>query len=66
MNKHLAALFSFYDYHARNGVALAQALVSGDARSRGGYKSFLHHVTGAGRCPPGRCGCARLGGSPAP
>ena len=28
VNKHLAALFSFYDYRARNGVPLAQALVA--------------------------------------
>jgi integrase len=46
VNKHLAALFSFYDYHARNGVALAQALVEWRRSNRGGYKSFLHHVTG--------------------
>ena len=46
VNKHLAALFSFYDYHARNGVALAQALVEWRRSSRGGYRSFLHHVVG--------------------
>ena len=27
VNRHLAALFSFYDYQARNGVELAQVLV---------------------------------------
>lgn len=48
VNKHLAALFSFYDYHARNGVALAQALVTWRRSNRGGYRPFLHHVT-AGR-----------------
>jgi len=48
LNKHLAALFSFYDYHARNGVALAQALVSWRRSNRGGYRPLLHHVT-AGR-----------------
>ena len=48
VNKHLAALFSFYDYHARNGVALAQALVAWRRSNRGGYKPFLHHVS-AGR-----------------
>ena len=46
VNKHLAALFSFYDYHARNGVALAQALVQWRRSARGGYKPFLHHVVG--------------------
>ena len=48
VNKHLAALFSFYDYHARNGVVLAAALVSWRRSNRGGYRSFLHHVS-AGR-----------------
>ena len=53
VNKHLAALFSFYDYHARNGVPLAQSLVAWRRSNRGGYKPFLHHVTG-GRPVPGR------------
>jgi integrase/recombinase XerD len=48
VNKHLAALFSFYDYQARNGVALAQSMVAWRRVNRGGYRSFLHHVT-AGR-----------------
>ena len=48
VNKHLAALFSFYDWRARNGVALAQSLVAWRRVTRGGYRSFLHHVT-AGR-----------------
>jgi integrase len=37
VNKHLAALFSFYDYHARNGVTLAQALITWRRSNRGGY-----------------------------
>lgn len=45
VNKHLAALFSFYDYQARNGVTLAQSLVAWRRVNRGGYRSFLHHVT---------------------
>jgi integrase len=53
VNRHLAALFSFYDYHARNGVPLAQALVSWRRSNRGGYKAFLHHVS-AGRKVPTR------------
>jgi integrase/recombinase XerD len=48
VNKHLAALFSFYEYHARNGVPLAQALVTWRRSNRGGYRPFLHHVS-AGR-----------------
>lgn len=45
VNRHLAALFSFYDYHARAGVAVATALVAWRRVSRGSYKPFLHHVT---------------------
>jgi integrase len=48
VNRHLAALFSFYDYRSRNGVELAQALVAWRRVNRGGYRPFLHHVT-AGR-----------------
>jgi integrase len=45
INRHLAAVFSFYDYHARNGVELAQVLVMWRRFNRGGYRAFLHHVT---------------------
>jgi len=48
LNRHLAAVFSFYDYQARNGVALAQQLVAWRRSNRGGYRPFLHHAT-AGR-----------------
>jgi integrase len=48
VNRHLAALFCFYDYQARNGVELAQVLVAWRRVNRGGYRPFLHHVT-AGR-----------------
>ena len=48
VNKHLAALFSFYDYQARNGVVVAQSLVAWRRTNRGGYRPFLQHVT-AGR-----------------
>jgi hypothetical protein len=40
VNKHLAALFSFYDYQARNGVPLAQSLVAWRRVNRGGYRPF--------------------------
>ncbi|HZM67510.1 MAG TPA: tyrosine-type recombinase/integrase [Nakamurella sp.] len=46
VNKHLAALFSFYDWQARNGVALAQSLVAWRRVNRGNYRPFLQHVTG--------------------
>lgn len=45
VNRHLAALFGFYDFHARSGVALAADLVAWRRVSRGSYKPFLHHVT---------------------
>ncbi|HZM65416.1 MAG TPA: site-specific integrase [Nakamurella sp.] len=48
VNRHLAALFTFYEYQARNGVMLAQSLVAWRRVNRGGYRPFLHHVT-AGR-----------------
>jgi len=46
VNKHLAALFSFYDWQALNGVVLAQSLVAWRRVNRGGYRPFLQHVTG--------------------
>jgi site-specific recombinase XerD len=45
VNRHLGAVFSFYEYHARSGVALADGLVALRRSGRGGYKPFLHHVT---------------------
>jgi len=53
VNRHLAGLFSFYDFHARNGVVLAGALVNWRRSARGGYKPFLTHLT-AGRPVPTR------------
>jgi len=44
--KHLAALFSFYDWQARNGVVVAQSLVAWRRTNRGGYRPLLQHVTG--------------------
>src|SRR5664279_1581922 len=35
LNRHLAALFTFYDYRARNGVVLAQSLVAWRRVNRG-------------------------------
>lgn len=45
VNRHLAAVFGFYDFHARNGVALAESLVAWRRVPRGSFKPFLHHVT---------------------
>lgn len=53
VNRHLAALFGFYDFHARSGVVLAADLVAWRRVSRGSYKPFLHHVT-RGRPVPTR------------
>lgn len=53
VNRHLAAVFSFYDHHTRAGVALAEGLVAWRRVPRGSYKPFLHHVT-AGRPIPTR------------
>jgi len=45
VNRHLAAVFGFYDHHARAGVGVAEGLVAWRRVSRGSYKPFLHHVT---------------------
>jgi len=45
VNRHLAAVFAFYDFHARAGVELAASLVAWRRVPRGSYKPFLHHVT---------------------
>jgi integrase len=45
VNRHLAAVFGFYDFHARSGVGVAADLVAWRRVSRGSYKPFLHHVT---------------------
>jgi integrase/recombinase XerD len=46
VNRHLAALFGFYDFHARTGVELAASLIAWRRVARGSYKPFLQHVTG--------------------
>ncbi len=53
VNRHLAAVFGFYDFHARAGVDLADSLVAWRRVPRGSFKPFLHHVT-AGRPIPTR------------
>jgi site-specific recombinase XerD len=49
VNRKLAALTSFCEFHARHGVALGGLLVTMQPPGRGGsaspYKPFLHHVT---------------------
>lgn len=53
VNRHLAAVFGFYDFHARAGVGLAADLVAWRRVGRGSYRPFLHHVT-AGKPVPVR------------
>jgi len=53
VNRHLAAVFGFYDHHARAGVGVAEGLIAWRRVSRGSYKPFLHHVT-RGRPVPTR------------
>ena len=45
VNRHLGAVFGFYDFHARSGVTLAAGLVTWRRSGRGSYKPFLHHIT---------------------
>lgn len=45
VNRHLAAVFGFYDFHSRSGVDIAADLVAWRRVSRGSFKPFLHHVT---------------------
>src|SRR5439155_25539245 len=48
VNRKLAALTSFCEFHARHGVDLAGLLVRMQPAGRGSassYKPFLHHVT---------------------
>jgi len=52
VNRKLAALTSFYEFHARHGVALSGLLVRMAPAGRGraamsssSYKPFLHHVS---------------------
>lgn len=51
VNRHLAAVFAFYDFHARAGVELAASLVAWRRVPRGSYKPFLHHVTASRPIP---------------
>jgi integrase/recombinase XerD len=66
VNRKLAALTSFCEFHARHGVPLAGLLVGltppGKGRSSAAsYKPFLHHVT---KCYPNRRRTIKLAASP--
>jgi len=45
VNRHLSAVFGFYEHHARSGVEVAADLVAWRRLGRGSYKPFLHHVS---------------------
>ena len=45
VNRHLSAVFGFYEHHARCGVKVASELVVWRHLGRGAYKPFLHHVS---------------------
>ena len=53
VNHYLAAVFGFYGFHARSGVAVADELVAWRQANRGAYKPFLHQV-GKARLVPTR------------
>ncbi len=55
VNRMLSAVMGLYDYHARNGVQFADALVDQRRSGRGSYKPFLHGIAQAkGRGRVGR------------
>jgi len=57
VNRMLTAVFGFYEFHARNGVEVAKALVDRARLGRGSYKPFLHGIAAAK--PRGRVGRLR-------
>ncbi len=54
VNRHLAAVFGLYDFHARRGVRVAAELVDWRRGGRGSYKPFLDQVGGRSRRAPRR------------
>lgn len=53
-NRHLAAVFGLYDFHARRGVGVATELVQWRRGGRGSYRPFLEGVGGRSRKTPRR------------
>ncbi len=54
VNRHLAAVFGFYDFYARFGVPVAADLVDWRRGGRGSYRPFLEGVGGRSRRGPRR------------
>jgi site-specific recombinase XerD len=54
INRHLAAVFGLYDFHARRGVTVAAELLDWRRGGRSAYKPFLDQVGGRARAIPRR------------
>lgn len=54
VNRHLAAVFGLYDFHARRGLRVAAELVEWRRGGRGSYRPFLDGVGGRSRPTPQR------------
>ncbi|MDA8283541.1 MAG: tyrosine-type recombinase/integrase [Actinomycetota bacterium] len=54
VNRHLAAVFGLYEFHARRGLSVASELVDWRRGGRGSYKPFLEGVGGRSRKSPRR------------
>lgn len=59
VNRMLAAVFGFYEFHARHGIEVARVLIDQTRSGRGAYKPFLHGIARAK--PRGRVGRLREG-----
>ena len=57
VNRILSAVIGFYEYHERNGLRFASAVVDYTRSGRGSYKPFLHGIAQAK--PRGRVGRMR-------
>lgn len=57
VNRALTAVFGFYEFHARHGMPVAQALTDDTRAGRGSFKPMLHGIARA--TPHGRVGPLR-------
>jgi len=55
VNRHLAAVFGLYHFHARHGVKVAEELIGWRSGGRGSYKPFLDQVGGRARRRTATC-----------
>ena len=61
VNRMLAAVVSFYEFHGRRGNELARDLVVATRSGRGAFKPFLHGIARE-RPRVGRCSCRSVSG----